>query len=422
MEEEGTRAFRQAKRQSNADIIGGIAQMGATIGAGVSQNIQNKNAVDMYGKLIQARGQTFTPEDTNAFISNISTGVQKGNVDPAAAMQLMGELSKYQEQSMDINKGVNLIKGYANLVDPNNENPELQTTISGIAEQLKNGQLDFNGAKNLTLEAINVSEQTNLINTNTKSLLQAGYSEQQIGDMPRSIIGDKTAVNKMISEKELINTNAQLAKWAGVEEIPEEVLANQTLFNAYMKENQSGMNEIQKAAIAATSPSDLDAILENNPNISMKDYNFVMGIKDKIEKTETATDTAKTGSSSLIAGINRQFEKTDPGVVSINDYLSDPVELHNALMDKNSQLYKDIESLTPKLDSNLDIKGWSPAMQEMLLVMRSEKGTNEATIQRIRNGIVDELLKQDELNVKAGLTKAKSGEVKSFFNNANDGG
>ncbi|MFH2030895.1 MAG: hypothetical protein ABIJ40_09820, partial [Bacteroidota bacterium] len=142
---------------------------------------------------------------------------------------------------------------------------------------------------------------------------------------------------------------------------------------------------------------------------------------DKLQqKTEIATDTAKIGSNSLIAGINRQFEGTDPSVVSINEYLSDPVELHNALMDKNSQLYKDIESLTPKLDSNLDVTGWSPAMQQLLLVIKSEKGTDEAKIQKIRNAIVDEFLKVDKLNVAAGLTKVNSPEANSVIDNAWD--
>lgn len=375
MQEEGTRAFRQARRQSNADILGSLAQMGATIGAGVSQNIQNKNAVDMYGKLIQARGQTFTPEDTNTFINDISQATKEGRVDPSSAMKLMGEVADSQKERIGVSQGVNMITEMGKFYDQTGKNENLQGNISNITNMLKSGQVDFQGAWKLTQEAINVSEQTSLIDTNKQSLLKAGYSEQEIGDMPRSMIGNKTAVNKMIGEKELINTNTQLANLAGVEITDESILSNQKLFDAHMKKNMSGMNTIQKAAIAATTQEQLDAIITDNPDISMDDFNFVSGIKQKLGKTEQATTLAQANAGTLVGTLKSRFGKDNSQVKELDVIANDQALLQEAIINTKSRLYTILNELkkTAILDgSDIDMSGLSESLQQFRMILQSE--------------------------------------------------
>ena len=101
MEEEGTRAFRQAKRQSNADIIGGLAQMGATIGAGVSQNIAAKKAagqvLNFQDVLDDVASGTMTKENIGEMYNNKELSLEQ--VD--AARNLMRTIQVKSQQDTD---------------------------------------------------------------------------------------------------------------------------------------------------------------------------------------------------------------------------------------------------------------------------------------------------------------------------------
>uniref|UniRef100_A0A6M3XPN7 Uncharacterized protein n=1 Tax=viral metagenome TaxID=1070528 RepID=A0A6M3XPN7_9ZZZZ len=342
MQEEGTRAFRQAKRQSNADILGSLAQMGATVGAGISQNIAAKKAA----------GQVLSYQD-------LADGIVSGEVKPADITQA------YQSKQISVEQFDALRTGYRNM--GTQEAQQLMGTINKIQQTL--GQ----EAADSYMEMIKnkVDPDIALRNVN-QAAEQAKATAEQIQNMTEAQYVDN--LNEMVINPEISPDK--------ILEVPAKDRVQMNARWAAHDKKVEAMKQAEAEQIKAT---------EEATKLQ--------------QKTETAIDTAKIGSNSLIAGINRQFEGTDPSVVSINEYLSDPVELHNALLDKNSQLYKNIESLTPKLESSLDVKGWSPAMQELLLVIKSEKGTDEAKIQKIRNAIVNEFLKVDKLNVEAGLTK-----------------
>ena len=66
MEERGRREFQQARRQSRAEIIGGVAQIGVAAGAGIAQNIAAKKAA----------GQVLSYQDLAVGVSSGEVGIE----------------------------------------------------------------------------------------------------------------------------------------------------------------------------------------------------------------------------------------------------------------------------------------------------------------------------------------------------------